>query len=49
MIDSIEEWCCGLYRHEHSLVVRKKLPHLQDPNEFLEEHNLEKNSNVGVV
>ena len=43
VIDSIEEWCHGLskdtslQRKERGLVVREKLPHLQDPNEFLKD------------
>ena len=43
MIDSIKEWCHGLskdtslQRKEPGLVVREKLPHLLDPNEFLKD------------
>ena len=41
VIDSIDEWCHGLskdislQRKQHRLVVREKLPQLQDANEFL--------------
>jgi len=40
-ISCIEDWIAGLSKHvsiqrkEHGLLVREKLPYLQDPNEFL--------------
>ena len=44
-IDNIDEWCHGLakkiavQRQEYALVMRKTLPQIIDPNEFLE-HDL---------
>ena len=46
VIDVIEEWCHGLgspialQRKEHGLLVREKLPHVQDPNEFLSDEKV---------
>ena len=44
-IDELDEWCRGLgkqiaiQRQEHALVMRRTLPQIVDPNEFLE-HDL---------
>ena len=44
-IDELDEWCRGLgkqiaiQRQEHALVMRRTLPEVIDPNEFLE-HDL---------
>ena len=44
-IDEIDEWCHGLgkqiavQRQEYALLMRKTLPQIVDPNEFLE-HDL---------
>ncbi|XP_065919571.1 uncharacterized protein [Dysidea avara] len=46
VIDSIEEWVHGLnkdvslQKQERGLVVREILPHLQDPNEFLNDQEV---------
>lgn len=46
VIDAIDEWCHGLskdisiQRKDHGLMVREKLPHLQDPNEFLHDEEV---------
>lgn len=46
VIDSIEEWCNGLskdvclQRQQRGLAVREQLPHLQDPDEFLNDQEV---------
>jgi len=46
VIDAIEEWCHGLdseirlQRQEHGLAVREQLPHVQDPNEYLNDEQV---------
>ena len=47
VIDSIEEWCKGLSKdinlqwRERGLVVKEALPHIQDPNEILNDQEVE--------
>ena len=42
-VDEIDEWCHGLgkqialQRQEYALVLRKELPEIVDPNEFMEQ------------
>ena len=47
VIDSIEEWCKGLSKdinlqwRERGLLVKEALPHIQDPNEFLNDQEVQ--------
>ena len=48
VIDEIDEWCHGLgkqialQRQEYALVLRKELPEIIDPNEFMEHDKVHK-------
>lgn len=47
VIDAIEEWCHGLgkdiaeQRREHGLLIREKMEDLTDPNEFLDDEQVQ--------